>query len=340
MTIQSVRWESTSPEIKARYLEFESSFAATYRIVVSKNFFKTGSPSAAQPLRDFLLSSGVHDYRGQPQGGVLNSARANSQFLRLDESGDAVEAAAEWRFYRTESNAEHRYSVTWPKSFKPLAGEVLFIAGNHAGGIVLLNATRNIGSGPMGSMSWSKLMSAAVANISATLVSRVDGDLLMFDDEHSEPKWQNSQAFLQDAKLRTALEKYSVAEAKKLYASQDAVLLSEPGKPYDLKYALLGKEVHVEVKGSTQELQHVLLTENEVIHAHEIIGVDLVIVDNITRERRPDGEWHLTGGRIRQWKDWKLDKLRLKALKHQYTLDPSYVVDAELILGVELISKT
>jgi hypothetical protein len=338
MTSQKARWESTSPEIKARYLEFESAFVATYRIVVSKNFFETGSPSAAKPLRAFLTASGVHDYRGQPQGGVLNSAKAQSRFLRLDMSGDVLEADAEWRFYRTESDAEHRYSVTWPKGFKPLVDEVLFVAGDRAGGIVLLNATANIGAGPAGAILWSKLMATATAKISAAKASRIESDLLVFDDENSEPKWQNSQGFLQDAKLRTALEKYSVARAKKLYEAQGAVLLGEPGKPYDLRYQLLSAEVHVEVKGSTQDLQQILLTENEVIHAHEPIGVDLVIVDKIIRERRPDGEWHLTGGRIRQWKDWKLDKSRLRALKHQYAIDPSCVVDTNFNLGVEPLS--
>ncbi|WP_422395409.1 protein NO VEIN domain-containing protein [Salinibacterium hongtaonis] len=78
----------------------------------------------------------------------------------------------------------------------------------------------------------------------------------------------------------------------------------ELGKPYDLLVRLNGTELHIEVKGSTRVLNSVILTRNEVSHAHQHPHTELYVVDQIHLETDNAGKVSTSGGRTRVWAPW------------------------------------
>jgi hypothetical protein len=131
----------------------------------------------------------------------------------------------------------------------------------------------------------------------------------------------------QDPVLRAAIECHAVESAKAYYrglgVSEDDI--EELGKPYDLRVKLTGAERHVEVKGSSQLIDTVALTRNEVRHADRFTRTDLIVVDGIMWRREPDGRVSTTGGRRRVWSAWRPQRQSLTPLTFAYQLpaDPS-----------------
>jgi hypothetical protein len=109
---------------------------------------------------------------------------------------------------------------------------------------------------------------------------------------------------VQDAELRSAIEQHAVNRAIQHYQDLGGLDFEELGKPYDLRLKLHGVERHVEVKGSSLLIETVELTINEVLHATDFQPTDLVVVDDITWTRQPDGSLLTSGGRLRRWPDW------------------------------------
>lgn len=125
---------------------------------------------------------------------------------------------------------------------------------------------------------------------------------------------------VQDPRLRSAIENHAVDQAIDYYRTQGGSHFEKLGKPYDVRLQLNGVERHVEVKGSSLEIQTVELTVNEVTHAAGYQPTDLVVVDGIDWTRTPDGSITTTGGRLRFWQDWTPADADLAPRKYAYLL--------------------
>ena len=93
-------------------------------------------------------------------------------------------------------------------------------------------------------------------------------------------------------------------------------------KSYDLQATKNGEILCVEVKGSISTLSSVNLTANEVAIAHNAKNTLLVVVDQITWRRTPNGEIVTSGGRMRTWWGWRAAENLLTPTEYRYELPP------------------
>ncbi|MGK5553974.1 protein NO VEIN domain-containing protein [Actinomadura kijaniata] len=124
--------------------------------------------------------------------------------------------------------------------------------------------------------------------------------------------------YVADPVLRKAIEDHAVRRARALYPDH-AITDVGATHSYDLHAVKGDEEIHIEVKGSTGTADTVELTANEVTHARTA-RTDLVVVDQITWERTPDGTITTSGGRCRHWTDWEPDQQDLQPTRYRYTL--------------------
>jgi hypothetical protein len=127
---------------------------------------------------------------------------------------------------------------------------------------------------------------------------------------------------IQDPVLRAAIENHAVETAIDYYRGRGGAGFVKLGKPYDVSLRLAGRELHVEVKGSTLTIGTVELTANEVTHAEDHQPTALVVVDGIEYTRNEDGTVNTSGGRLRVWPDWAPNKDDLVARRYAYLLPP------------------
>lgn len=136
------------------------------------------------------------------------------------------------------------------------------------------------------------------------------------------PRSGRGPAYLSDTQLRQGIERHSVRVARRWYEDRGATGILELGKPYDLEVTLEQQVRHVEVKGSSlPQISTVLLTKNEVAHAHSYAATDLVVVDAIAFEKRGE-DYRFEGGELRRWADWTPDEAYVTSLQYQYQLQP------------------
>lgn len=92
--------------------------------------------------------------------------------------------------------------------------------------------------------------------------------------------------------------------------------------PYDFRCRRGGRELHVEVKGTTTGGEEVLLTRGEV-RDHDGPEVDhaLVVVSEIELSDGPEDSPCASGGFTRVWDPWVLDKNALTAVGFSYSLE-------------------
>lgn len=144
-------------------------------------------------------------------------------------------------------------------------------------------------------------------------------------DEHVDgpraPRGRTTRA--QDPILRSAIENHAVDRAIDHFRALGATDVVKLGKPYDIQLRLDGTERHIEVKGSSVEIDTVELTINEVTHAADHGPTDLVVVDDIDWVRNDDGAVSCVGGRFRIWRDWTPAPADLAPRRFAYSLPPS-----------------
>lgn len=128
------------------------------------------------------------------------------------------------------------------------------------------------------------------------------------------------QGFIRDTARKLAIEQHAVAMGVEHYRSLGATDIELLGKPYDIRLRLNGAEVHVEVKGSANEVTDVLVTKNEVEHARSFERTELIVVDAIEWQRNEDGEITTTGGRLRRWESWSPTEESLIPLSYSRSL--------------------
>ncbi|NDK90269.1 DUF3883 domain-containing protein [Gordonia desulfuricans] len=129
-----------------------------------------------------------------------------------------------------------------------------------------------------------------------------------------------------DPRLRRAIELHAEDMAIALLDSEGFTEIERIGKPYDLRATGGGHdELHVEVKGSSQAIDTVVLTRNEVIHADDHT-TSLVVVDQIEVAITEDG-YNCTGGKVRRWDLWVPERNALAPLQFEYQLPDEVVVE-------------
>lgn len=114
----------------------------------------------------------------------------------------------------------------------------------------------------------------------------------------------SGQGYVVNSAVRRAIEAHAVRVAAEHYVARGAYKVEEFGKPYDLCVHFADLETHVEVKGSTRRLNAVTLTRNEVVHARQTAGTELVVVDEIALSTKDSGVVETEGGRVRLWTSW------------------------------------
>lgn len=91
------------------------------------------------------------------------------------------------------------------------------------------------------------------------------------------------------------------------------------GKPFDLSVVIDGATRHVEVKGSSLDMDTVELTINEVTHAQRFQPTHLIVVTGIQWSDVPDG-YSTTGGTLHWWPDWTPEDGDLAPRRFAYSL--------------------
>ena len=130
-----------------------------------------------------------------------------------------------------------------------------------------------------------------------------------------------------DPKIRRVVELHAVAEASAFY-KKSGYLVTEKGKPYDLLCEKSGEVIHVEVKGSRNALEAIIMTTNEVGDARNANWrSDLFLVDSIVLELNDDGVYGASGGRCRHANNWVPLEGNLTPTQYRYKLPP--IPDAE-----------
>jgi hypothetical protein len=129
------------------------------------------------------------------------------------------------------------------------------------------------------------------------------------------------QGRINDPILRRAIEMRAVELATKHYlAAGFEVEDTGAFESYDLRCSKAGKEIRVEVKGTTGQGKSIQLTTNEVKHAQSRESrVDLFIVSGIEIIRSPGG-LQAIGGTIRHLEDWFPFDEHLQPASYTYTV--------------------
>jgi len=156
-----------------------------------------------------------------------------------------------------------------------------------------------------------------------------DPPLLSQEEDGASPhvaaaKNRGGQGRLADTARLIVTEHYAEDRAIAFYESLGATQIEKQGAPYDIRMKLDGRDLRVEVKGSSGALSKVLVTKNEVSHAHKFEHVELFVVDQIMLTWT-DKEMVASGGRVRRWPIWKPTPESLKALTYEHTLGDDWL---------------
>ena len=177
----------------------------------------------------------------------------------------------------------------------------------------------------------SSFIGAALSSLPGTSTRRLQGRTVVSLGRGPRPPWREAPEVLdavrtvseisegsdpsapsrrQTAKERKAIELHAVRRAEKYFRDREwDVENVGPVASYDLRCTKRGHRLRVEVKGTTSAGRKVLLTRNEVRHAH---GTDdeiaLFILAGVTVSEE-DGRVRARGGVHRVLHPWTLDDL-------------------------------
>ena len=125
-----------------------------------------------------------------------------------------------------------------------------------------------------------------------------------------------------DSKIRKAIEEYAVAKARDYYM-RNGYSVIEKGKPYDLLCESPEATIHVEVKGSRQRLEAIIVTIGEVRNARDSAWrSDLFLVEGIILESAGKGGHKASGVVCRVQRNWVPDDQDLTPTQYRYRLPP------------------
>jgi len=156
------------------------------------------------------------------------------------------------------------------------------------------------------------------------------------DDDDSEPKPSSTRATRstggqgrsRDAERNTAVEHHAMAMARAHFESDagGAWTVSDVASQkvgYDLLGTRGDERLYIEVKGTSTAGAAVIVTKNEVNHAHHDPARSVLVVVYLIEVERSDGEWTCRGGATRILHEWDPQgRGQLLPLTYQYTLPP------------------
>ncbi|MCC5850225.1 MAG: DUF3883 domain-containing protein [Verrucomicrobia bacterium] len=118
----------------------------------------------------------------------------------------------------------------------------------------------------------------------------------------------SGQGFVVDAELKKQIELHAMEAAEEHFRGQGYVVDSSvcATRPFDLLCRKADTELHVEVKGTTTNGESVILTRNEVMHAHEH-PTALFILSGI-RVVKNGGVRQVSGGKSRIFHPWSIEE--------------------------------
>ena len=129
------------------------------------------------------------------------------------------------------------------------------------------------------------------------------------------------QGFLLDPRIRRAIELHAMTRARAYFEERRATVRDvSANSPYDLQCLLDGREIHVEVKGTTGAGLTVLLTANEVAHARSTSpNAVLYILAEVIVDGR-EAQVIASGGREIVIDPWDVDSATLTPTTFRLTL--------------------
>lgn len=131
------------------------------------------------------------------------------------------------------------------------------------------------------------------------------------------------QGRLQDAELRSLIDAYAMQRAIAHFHEQGWQVTDVSAfAPFDLRCTRDGRELHVEVKGSTTAARSILLTRNEVQHARDYEDTALFVVSHIEIVFA-DGARVARSGNARLYQPWKINAQDLEAQTYSLMLRES-----------------
>ncbi|HEY5046434.1 MAG TPA: DUF3883 domain-containing protein [Rhizomicrobium sp.] len=128
------------------------------------------------------------------------------------------------------------------------------------------------------------------------------------------------QGFARNAKERRTIELYAMCMAKRHYKEQGFNKIDDVSstKPYDLLCRnTTGREIHVEVKGTTTDGRAVILTANEVKHAESHTACALATVHSI---RLSEKGGKPRGGTLVVCDPWHINRKNLSPVAFTYRM--------------------
>ena len=181
---------------------------------------------------------------------------------------------------------------------------------------------RTLGSAPTGGAG--RLNAADRPDVKRQIVERATRAAAVRKSvlKKTKPSPRRGQRIMRDAKRKVAIEQHAVALAIQHYeAAKWSVNDVGASESYDLLCRKRGKELHVEVKGTTGAGKKVSLTANEVAHARrEYPRVALFAVTGIVVSTGAEPE--ASGGAPVVFDPWDLEPERLRPQAYDYTLPP------------------
>jgi hypothetical protein len=132
----------------------------------------------------------------------------------------------------------------------------------------------------------------------------------------------SGQGYRTEQELRAAVEAHSMNAAIEYYSRDWEVEDVHTRESFDLICRNGRATMHVEVKGTTTEGAHVILTPHEVSHAHSDLSVALFVLSGIQLSFDADGGVVATGGRPRIFDPWHIQDGTLEPIGYRYTLPP------------------
>ena len=141
--------------------------------------------------------------------------------------------------------------------------------------------------------------------------------------DDAKPARRRSQGRNLSPGKRKAIEEWAVKRAIERFPDLD---LRDVGltKTWDLEDTSVDPHVHIEVKGSTQQLEKIILTDKQVEHAKEardegVSRLILVVVEGIELGAGDgEDEWIASGGEVRVYDPWEIDEAGLEPVQWRY----------------------
>jgi len=140
-------------------------------------------------------------------------------------------------------------------------------------------------------------------------------------EKNKSGKTGKGQGFSSDSMYNSTIENYAMQKAIKFYENMGyRVKDVSKNESYDLHCEKYGKELFVEVKGTSGQANSIIMTSNEVkVALNNYHKYDLFIVTNIIYHESNDKsvKSYCSGGKIVRYKQWKPDEDKLIPLSYK-----------------------